>query len=99
MSKVNSQRRRRSSKSDLTPDTERLDLTPFIFGQVFDWTSRLYDLGQSSGYRENSRDTVPMRGYHDFFARLDQIKIVTQSFFKNGHVDYMHRQIIAMFGS
>ena len=31
MSNVNSQRRRRSSKSDLTPDTERLDLTPFIF--------------------------------------------------------------------
>ena len=42
---------------------------------------------------------MPMRGYHDFFARLDQIKIVTESFFKNGHVDYMHRQIIAMFGS
>ena len=42
---------------------------------------------------------MPMRGYNDFFARLDQIKIVTESFFKNGHVDYIHRQIIAIYES
>ena len=40
-----------------------------------------------------------MRGYNDFFARLDEIKIVAELFFEYSHINDIHGQIIVTFRS